>query len=213
MDDSNRDLPAGSQTQCSGKLLSPKIRSRLWIISPVILTVIALLQPFLIHRFNMNPWKGGAFGMFSTVDHFTTRILRVSVPTELGDFPALLTNSRAERMRIVCMPNLKLLIEKADLLDKKKWVLFQSGESDFPPILPGRNFEEQSAILRTYSMDEEASKNTLKSPPNFLIPARQVIGNPTTVSGNGNSRIDAYRLVYKGNGRLASEFLTSSESQ
>ena len=191
MDDSNGDLPTGSQTRHRSPLLSPKVRSRLWIISPAILTLIALLHPFFVHRFNMNPWKGGAFGMFSTIDNFSNRMVRVLVPTELGESPAQLTNSKAERLlRLVCMPNLALLIEKADRLDSKKWVLFQSGESDFSTIVPGLDPQAQSSILTTYLLDEGADNKSLKSHPKFLIPAEYVMGNTSTLTGSGNSRID-----------------------
>jgi hypothetical protein len=42
----------------------------------VLLTVVALHQVFLAETANLNPWKGGGFGMFATTDHGSTRRVR-----------------------------------------------------------------------------------------------------------------------------------------
>jgi hypothetical protein len=38
-------------------------------ISPVLLCAVAIVQIALAHTVALTPWKGGGFGMFSTLDH------------------------------------------------------------------------------------------------------------------------------------------------
>jgi hypothetical protein len=45
----------------------------------MILLAVAGLQVYLAHTSHLTPWKGGGFGMFSTLDHAPHRNLRVFV--------------------------------------------------------------------------------------------------------------------------------------
>jgi hypothetical protein len=42
---------------------------RSWLLPPLLLTVVALLQIVLAQTASLTAWKGGGFGMFSTLDH------------------------------------------------------------------------------------------------------------------------------------------------
>lgn len=44
-----------------------------------LLVAVAALQLVLAHRDGLSPWKGGGFGMFSTLDGRPHRVLRVRV--------------------------------------------------------------------------------------------------------------------------------------
>ena len=43
--------------------------SRSRLLPPLLLTVVALLQIVLARTADLTAWKGGGFGMFSTLDH------------------------------------------------------------------------------------------------------------------------------------------------
>ena len=47
-----------------------------------LLIVVAIVQLILAHTKDLSPWKGGGFGMFSTVDYPSARKLRVYVISE-----------------------------------------------------------------------------------------------------------------------------------
>jgi len=56
-------------------------------IAPLLLVLIACLQLTLARTRSLTPWKGGGFGMFSTVDSRDARFLRLFVKTADGEFP------------------------------------------------------------------------------------------------------------------------------
>ena len=55
---------------------SPDYRLRL-ALAPLCLCLVALLQLARVHWYEQTPWKGGGFGMFSTVDTRGARFLRL----------------------------------------------------------------------------------------------------------------------------------------
>jgi hypothetical protein len=50
----------------------------------VLLVSVALVQLTLAHSLGLTPWKGGGFGMFSTVDQPAFRFVRVEVTDRAG---------------------------------------------------------------------------------------------------------------------------------
>ncbi len=57
-------------------LKEARLRALVWG-SPLLLCAIACLQIFLAMTKSLSPWKGGGFGMFSTVDSPDARFLRI----------------------------------------------------------------------------------------------------------------------------------------
>ena len=55
--------------------------------APALLTTLACLQLFLGLNFGLTPWKGGGFGMFSTVDRPSARSVRVYLETDDSELP------------------------------------------------------------------------------------------------------------------------------
>jgi hypothetical protein len=66
---------------------------------PFILMVVAIAQVVLTHTGNLTPWKGGGFGMFSTLDHGAYRGITIVVNgkdrSETIDIPPSLAESAA----------------------------------------------------------------------------------------------------------------------
>jgi hypothetical protein len=57
-------------------LKQARLRALVWG-SPILLCAVACLQIFLAMTKSLSPWKGGGFGMFSTVDSPDARFLRI----------------------------------------------------------------------------------------------------------------------------------------
>ncbi len=51
----------------------------------VLLCLVALHHAYRVSREGLTPWKGGGFGMFSTIDSQAQRFVRLSVTTEGGE--------------------------------------------------------------------------------------------------------------------------------
>ncbi len=63
---------------------------RVWpLLAPILLAIVAMLQMTLSATADLSAWKGGGFGMFSTVDSPEARFLRITLITHDGDVPAL----------------------------------------------------------------------------------------------------------------------------
>lgn len=68
--------------------MSRSSRSRLLALVPVtLLFLVAAVQLNLVVHHELDPWKGGGFGMFSTIDNPSTRVLRVVAVTADGLVP------------------------------------------------------------------------------------------------------------------------------
>ena len=57
-------------------------------LAPAVLSALALLQLFFGQFHNLTPWKGGGFGMFSTPDGPSARVVRVYLETDDREIPA-----------------------------------------------------------------------------------------------------------------------------
>lgn len=70
--------------------LTSKARRHFWrrvAVAPVALCLVAGLHAVRVATYNQTPWKGGGFGMFSTVDGEASRFLRAYAVTPDGDLP------------------------------------------------------------------------------------------------------------------------------
>jgi hypothetical protein len=67
--------------------------------APVVLILIACLQLHLVHNGDLSRWKGGGFGMFSTLDSPSARFLRISLITPDGEFPVVVPSYLIELER------------------------------------------------------------------------------------------------------------------
>jgi hypothetical protein len=60
------------------------------LIVPLLLVFVACIQLYRAFSMQQSPWKGGGFGMFSTVDSPGARFLRIRIHTATGEFPVTL---------------------------------------------------------------------------------------------------------------------------
>ena len=82
------DLAVPSPSQ-----LSPKDRRHFYrraALAPLLLCLVASVHLVRVWTCRQTPWKGGGFGMFSTIDDESARFLRCYLVTDQGDLPLAL---------------------------------------------------------------------------------------------------------------------------
>jgi hypothetical protein len=67
--------------------MTSSLRRRVVVVSlpSVLLCLVALHHAYRVSRDGLTPWKGGGFGMFSTIDSQAERFVRLSVTIEGGE--------------------------------------------------------------------------------------------------------------------------------
>jgi hypothetical protein len=133
---------------------------------PALLVLVAVRQIYLAHTQYLTFWKGGGFGMFSSVDPLRNRILRSYLITQNGEF--LLSNYPAGDIeylvsRATSIPNDKNLTRLARSIAAKKWVL-QAGRVRSASV--GRPLDDSASMNPPESMragDDSDSDSTPQS--------------------------------------------------
>ena len=91
--------------------------------SPFLLLTIASIQFFSAHAFELTPWKGGGFGMFSTVDALDTRFLKIFLITPSGALPADVPESlERDKTRIQSLPTPSRIEALAEAMARGVWI-------------------------------------------------------------------------------------------
>ncbi|MGZ5443169.1 MAG: hypothetical protein ACXW5U_14265 [Thermoanaerobaculia bacterium] len=89
---------------------------RLPLIAPILLSAVALIQLYAARTTWLTPWKGGGFGMFSTVDSPGARFLRIALETDRGTVrvgaPAQLQRDAARLREAPDLPALRAFAKK-----------------------------------------------------------------------------------------------------
>jgi hypothetical protein len=119
-----------------GLLRSRRLPARYAVVAmPAVLVAVALLQMVRVAVNDMTPWKGGGFGMFSTVDSLTNRVVRIDA--EVGDvwiafdrpaYDAVNTYGPTDIVRrAAAMPDDGALRRLADAVFSIRWKLAPDG--------------------------------------------------------------------------------------
>lgn len=96
-------------------------RALVWF-SPLLLCVVASLQIYLAKTKSLSPWKGGGFGMFSTVDSPDARFLRIYLINGSEETPVLLPdNLKFLGRQAQTIPSAQLLSILAQRLAQGAW--------------------------------------------------------------------------------------------
>jgi hypothetical protein len=91
---------------------------------PVLLCAVVLVQRIEVHLVDLSPWKGGGFGMFSTVEAPSARFLRVYLHTQDGDHLVTLPRALASRAReLRTAPTLERAKDLARAAAAARWLL------------------------------------------------------------------------------------------
>jgi hypothetical protein len=91
--------------------------------APALLILIASVQLFMAHVYDLTAWKGGGFGMFSTVDSQGARFLRIYLVTPNGRTAVEVPSDLQPTARSVrTFPRAEELAQLADQLAQATWV-------------------------------------------------------------------------------------------
>ncbi len=91
---------------------------------PAVLVLVACLQLWRAHTQHLTPWKGGGFGMFSTVDAPGQRILRTYLLTPEGEALALFGTLSVQTLRVTSMPDAETLEQVARDAAGSHWRIY-----------------------------------------------------------------------------------------
>lgn len=106
--------------------------------APAILCTVALIQMVLVYRFDLTPWKGGGFGMFSTVDSLEARYVKIFLVMGERSIPAIPPPSlSADYLRVQALPTQVGIDALAVRLAQSSWIDTATGQNRFRPQ-PGR---------------------------------------------------------------------------
>ncbi len=185
---------------------------RWWIIPPVLLVLVSTLHPFRVHFFHLDPWEGGGFGMFSSIDKRSNRSLRLVLPTENGELNAFLFPWKQDRLRLQTLPDPGALSVELDSLMDQRWALFTSDDIVKNPIILESTLLEGSSFLRTYQSEIDHEKLRIDRYSSVALPEEFADEKVELLKISGNPRLEVYRLVYNGAGTFSSRLITSSQS-
>ena len=94
--------------------------------SPILLCAIACLQIFLAMTRSLSPWKGGGFGMFSTVDSPDARFLRIYLVNGSEETAVLLPdNLKTLGRELQTIPSDALASDLAQRLARGTWTPYR----------------------------------------------------------------------------------------
>jgi hypothetical protein len=129
-------------------------RPRLFVwLAPGLLVAVAALQITAVSLSQLTPWKGGGFGMFSTVDSADARYVKVYVRTATGEWGGLWPPSEAEAIRrLQGAPTASELERLASRLSRSVWVDADAGPG---PASPHPGFSRRG--VRALGLDEPAA--------------------------------------------------------
>ncbi len=118
---------------------------------PGLLILIACWQIYRAHEQYLTPWKGGGFGMFSTVDAPGNRILRTYLITPEGEAMTLYGTMSIQKKRILGMPDDPTLEQIGREAAAEGWAIYPFDEVlDEIASLPE---DLRKYLARTPSMD------------------------------------------------------------
>jgi len=100
------------------------VRDRVLVAAvPLLLCAVAATQLYLVDARSLSRWKGGGFGMFTTVDSPSSRFLRIHLDTADGQIPVLIPpelRKLAQKARV--LPSHARMSALADALRQGTWV-------------------------------------------------------------------------------------------
>ena len=143
-------------------------------LAPALLILVACFQMFSAYANDQSPWKGGGFGMFSTVDSPRARFLKIYLVSENGEVavrpPPRLSRLQRKVRTKPTQDNLDLL---ARTLGKETWVrapfpnLFYSAQTNGgqqQTDIPGASLEIDTEFLTRSKLPREP-----EFPAEFLV--------------------------------------------
>lgn len=152
--------------------------------APILLVLVAVIQNVVAHTTTLTPWKGGGFGMFSTVDDPDARWVRCYVGTNGSEVAVEAPPSVARDLGVIsALPTHRRLERLAGDLCRYRWV-----NADFdrdPKEAPAACPSSAQPVVRAWETGEREPKASEIAPVNairvelwrlkFDLPSRRVV--------------------------------------
>ena len=136
--------------------------------APALLVVVALIEITVAHTTELTPWKGGGFGMFSTVDDPDARWVRCFVVANGHAVPVSIPSDVERDVQVLqAMPSHPRLMRLAFHIARARWVTEAFDRDPKEPPNPCAAAKLPPSI-RAWEPDERAPK------ANELAPVRAV---------------------------------------
>ena len=194
--------------------------------APIVLSTLACLQIMLAMCFGLSPWKGGGFGLFSTVDNSKGRSIRVYLETSEGEVPAQAPSWLGNRISQVRTFPAEFRVRKmaADLA-AATWV-YRTGPSpegaeDSKPSGVNSDPAMKSAIKKDLNRDGEAAKRIAREASmgdrpypqvESLRPSKEI--GPRVALGVNAVRVEIWRERFDvDSNEIRLEFITKATSK
>lgn len=101
------------------------MKNRLHLVVPAILVTVFCIQFYLVQNHNLTQWKGGGFGMFSTIDSPSERTLKIQLNTDYGPVSlnkySLRELSVRDITKIEAIPSKNKLEGVFQIINSKTW--------------------------------------------------------------------------------------------
>ena len=103
---------------------TPFSRDRLLVLLvPLLLCIVAAVQLYLVENHALSRWKGGGFGMFTTVDSPSARFLRIYLISATDEVPVLVPRKlRKQSNKARVLPSMDRLATLVERLHEGTWV-------------------------------------------------------------------------------------------
>lgn len=171
-------------------------------LAPALLVVVACVQLTLVRTHDLIPWKGGGFGMFSTLDRPGARILRVWLITPEGE--ALVVSPPdfgVQLSRVLYMPNADLLADIAQRIGSQhEWLVYTYDEfADMNDLSEGmrRQIRRDAVRARRALEADSAASPPPPYPAAVAFPISQKRPKPGGQAAEVvGVRIEVWRLLY-----------------
>ncbi len=193
----------------------PRIRDRALRLAarygaPALLAAVALVQAGQTARLDLSPWKGGGFGMFSTVDAPKARFVRLYLETPGGEVPVPPPADLARSFReLQTLPTERRLARLATQLAAATWAV-----PDLPRVELERVEETPEATLEEGGPQPSGIATPVLAPVPLLLLAGEEVPAGFTPIDTRAVRVEVWRYHFEPEGaRLEMERLRSARAE
>jgi hypothetical protein len=140
------------------------LQTRRVLLAPICLCLVAALHFYRVSTAGQTPWKGGGFGMFSTIDSEHSRFVHAYVMTKDGPLPLKIPSELDKKTaELRAAPNQQLLQALADKLAQRSWVDPEAAQQRLLKQLKSRTTEVPLTGQQLRAMRTSAPPTTLVS--------------------------------------------------
>lgn len=127
------------------------------ILMPVILTAVACFQMYRTRTYATTPWKGGGFGMFSTIDFPPARVQRVYLVRDGVVMPVALDARFEEALRLMRnIPQPEVLQNVGRELGAFRWVYAPARYPDADAVFRKRSGQGVTVLGHGEAVPDES---------------------------------------------------------